>query len=330
MLCIMKKLSAHIVLILLVFCSCTWADEKAPIRSTCIVPSMPGGGFDATCRLIAESSAAAQLLPSRMLVHYLPGGVGVVAFNRYAYTTPDMSNTIIAVSTGSLVLLALGRFGEHANPNDVQWIGAIGQDVGVMVVHPESAIHTLEQLAQSMRQNDPIVFGGSGSLGSQDWLKIALLAKEIQVNPLQIRYVPQESGGEGMSALLGKHIDVFSGDLSNVSSLVESNKVRVLAIFSDETLAAPFDKLPTAKQQGFNLVRSSFRGVYAPGKIEKASIDFWTAFITRLSNTPEFKKRQAQYGFLPLPLTGVAFKQYVMEQYKETQELVKWALSYEQ
>ncbi len=55
------------------------------------------------------------------------------------------------------------------------------------------------------------------SSGSQDWLKIALLAKEIQVHPLQLRYVPQESGGEGVSALLGKHIDVFSGELSNVS-----------------------------------------------------------------------------------------------------------------
>ncbi len=76
-------------------------------------------------------------------------------------------------------------------------------------------------------------------------------------------------------------------------------------------------------------MRASFRGVYAPGKIDEASIEFWISFLERVSNTPEFKKRQAQYGFIPLPLTGEAFKKYVMQQYKETQEIVNWAMSYE-
>ncbi len=55
-----------------------------------------------------------------------------------------------------------------------------------------------------------IIGGGGGSIGSQDWMKIALLMKKAAIDPKTIKYVAFEGGGgEALSAFSAGYIDVF-------------------------------------------------------------------------------------------------------------------------
>ncbi len=50
------------------------------------------------------------------------------------------------------------------------------------------------------------MIGSGGTVGSQDWMQTALIAKAAGINPRALRYVALEGGGEIATALLGGHI----------------------------------------------------------------------------------------------------------------------------
>lgn len=50
------------------------------------------------------------------------------------------------------------------------------------------------------------------------------------ISPADLRFVALEGGGEVLTSLLGQHIQVGVGNISEVSSYLESGDIRVLAV----------------------------------------------------------------------------------------------------
>lgn len=67
-------------------------------------------------------------------------------------------------------------------------------------------------------------------------MKSALLAQKANVDPHKMRYVAFEGGGEPVTALMGNHVQVVSGDLSEMVPYLGGDKIRVLAVFSENRL----------------------------------------------------------------------------------------------
>jgi putative tricarboxylic transport membrane protein len=102
---------------------------------------------------------------------------------------PGENNTIVAYSGGSLLNLAQGKFGRY-NENDVRWLAAIGADYGAIIVSDSSPFKSLKELITAVKA-DPtkVVFGAGGTVGSQDWMKAALVAKAAGIDPKSMRFV---------------------------------------------------------------------------------------------------------------------------------------------
>lgn len=100
-------------------------------------------------------------------------------------------------------------------------------------------------------EKDPnsVVIGAGASIGSQDWMKAALLAQQAKVDPHKMRYVAFEGGGEPVTALMGNHVQAVSGDLSEMVPYLSGDKIRVLAVFSDNRLPGQLANVPTAKSR---------------------------------------------------------------------------------
>lgn len=196
---------------LLLGASLTTGTAQASDDAECIAPAKPGGGYDLTCRLAANGLLETGLIEDPMLVTYMPGGIGAVAYNHVNGVRTDDPNLIVAASTGAAVNLALGKFGQY-DASEVRWVGALGVDYGAIVVKADAPWQNLEELMTAL-QEDPtqVAFGAGGSVGSQDWMKAALTAKSADVDPRSLRYVAFEGGGEALAALLGNHIQVFTG-----------------------------------------------------------------------------------------------------------------------
>ena len=123
-------------------------------KTECIAPAKPGGGFDLTCKLAQGGLQNGKFIDSPMRVTYMPGGIGAVAYNTVIAQRPDEGGTIVAFSGGSLLNLAIGKFGRYG-VNDVKWLGSAGTDYGAIIVRADSPFKSLKDLMAALKTDPP-------------------------------------------------------------------------------------------------------------------------------------------------------------------------------
>lgn len=296
---------------------------EVPSRTECIAPAKPGGGFDLTCKLIQVSLQETGVLEKPMRVTYMPGGVGAVAYNAIVAQRPAEAGTVVAFSGGSLLNLSQGKFGRYG-VDDVRWLASVGTDYGMIAVRADSPWKDLKSLLAAM-EKDPnsVVIGAGASIGSQDWMKTALLAKKANVDPHKMRYVAFEGGGEPVTALMGNHVQAVSGDLSEMVPYLKGDKLRVLAVFANDRLPGELAQIPTAKEQGFDLVWPIIRGFYVGPKVSDAEYQWWVDTFTKLQQTDDFKKQRDLRGLFEFNMSGKELDEYVKKQVTGYREQAK-------
>jgi len=284
----------------------------APRSAECVIPSKPGGAMDLTCKL-AQKALGGQ--PMRLT--YMPGGIGAVAWHTMVSQRASDADTLVAFSGGSLLNLAQGKFG-NASAGDVRWVAALGADYGMIAVRADSQFKTLADLLAALKR-DPkkVLIGVSGTIGSQDWLKMAILAQTVGVDPKALRFVALEGGGEAFTALDANFVQVVPGDASEATLYAGAaggtGKVRVLAVLSEQRLPGALSTVPTAREQGVDVVWPIIRGVWMAPKASDADYQRWVRAFDQVQATPEFASMRAAYGFYPFSLTGAPLTAYIKQ-----------------
>lgn len=305
----------HMMIILLA--GQAWSFELE--KPECIAPAKPEGGHDIMCRLLASSLAESLLID--MSIRFMPGGIGALAYNHAVSVRSKDAGVIVAASKGSALNLALHKYGRYTE-NDVRWLGAVGTDYGLIAVRADAPWQSLGDLIDTVRR-DPgsLVFGGSGSIGSQDWMKMALTLDIAGINPKNIRYISFEGGGEASHALAKGHIQVFPGDFTEVVNSLESGRTRILAVFSEKRLPGKYSSIPTALEQGYDVVWPVWRGYYLPPRISADEYLWWVNTLYRLEASEVFAREREKLHLFPLALIGEDFDRYVKENVRELREI---------
>jgi putative tricarboxylic transport membrane protein len=245
----------------------------------------------------------------------MPGGIGAVAYNAVVAQRPGENNTIVAFSGRSLLNLAQGKFGRY-NENDVKWLAGVGTDYGAVIVMNNSPYKSLKDLMAAVKA-DPtkVVFGAGGTVGSQDWMKAALVAKAAGIDYKAMRFVAFEGGGEASTALQGGHIQVYSGDASEVAEKIAAGApFRVLAVMADKRLPGTLANVPTAKEQGYDLEWPIIRGFYMGPKVGDADYKVWVDTFNKMMASKEWDKLREERGLFPFAMTGAELDAYVKKQ----------------
>ncbi|GAB3445258.1 tripartite tricarboxylate transporter substrate binding protein [Massilia solisilvae] len=299
------KLRNLIPLALLAACAIAHAGEPE-----CVIPSKPGGAMDLTCKLAQKALLAKPGAPKLKLT-YLPGGIGAVAWHTLVSQRRPEPDTLVAFSGGSLLNLAQGKFGK-AGPSDVRWVAAMGADYGMIAVRADSPYRTLGDLLEALRAApQKVLIGVSGTIGSQDWLKMAMVARHAGIDPKQLRFVALEGGGEAFTAMNASFVQVVSGDASEAKLYAGPGKVRVLAVLSEHRLPGALAQVPTAREQGIDVVWPIIRGVWMAPGVPEADYRRWVEAFDRMEASPEFAQLRTEAGLYPFSLTGDALTQYI-------------------
>jgi putative tricarboxylic transport membrane protein len=290
---------------------CTVASLPASAASAgaeCVVPSKPGGAMDLTCKLAQKA-----LPDAKLKLAYLPGGIGAVAWHTLVSQRRAESDTLVAFSGGSLLNLAEGKFGK-ATASDVRWVAALGVDYGMIAVRADSPWHSLGELMNAIKRNpEQVLIGVSGTIGSQDWMKVALLARRAGVEPRRLRFVALEGGGETFTAMSANYVQVISGDASEAVLYAGPGNVRVLAVLADRRLPGVLAAVPTAREQGYDIVWPVIRGVWMGPGVPDADYRRWVDAFARAQATPEFTQLRTSIGLYPFSLTGDALTRWVKQ-----------------
>lgn len=283
----------------------------------CIAPAKPGGGMEATCKLMKHALHAARPGDDALRVSYLPGGIGAVAWSSVISKRRGGPDSLVVFSGGSLLNLAEGKYG-RASVSDVRWVAAVGIDYGMIAVRNDSPYKNLHDLFLAMQRDpDRFTIGGSGTIGSQDWLKMAMIADQAGMDARKLRYVALEGGGEAFTALQANHVQVVSGDASEATQHAGNGEFRVLAVLSDARLTGGLANVPTAREQGFDVTWPIIRGFYMAAGTPDADYRRWVKLFDDAMATDSFARQRAALGLYPFAMTGAALTDYVDKTVKQ-------------
>lgn len=280
----------------------------------CIAPANAGGGWDLTCRSVGRVLGELALSPGLVRTTNLPGAGGGVAYARTVARRSDDPSVIVAASPATVLRLAQRQFGSLTE-DDVRWVGALGAEYGVLAVAADAPWRSLGDLVDTWRR-DPgsLVVAGGSAVAGQDHMKVLLLAHRAGIDPVRIRYVPFDGGGEAMTALLGGFVQVFSGEASEVVGQVAAGRLRVLATLAPERLEGPLASVPTARESGVDVTWVTWRGFYAPPDITEEEYARWVEVLDSVGRSEAWVEARRANRLQPFFLVGEPFADFVRAQ----------------
>ena len=286
-----------------------------PANPECIAPAQPGGGFDITCKLAQATLADSGAVSSPLRISYMPGGIGAVAYNTIVGQRRAEPGTIVAFSAGSLLNIAQGKFGEYSEA-DVRWVAVIGADYGAVVTQQDGKYAELDDVVQAIKA-DPtsVIIGAGGTIGSQDWMKAAMLARAAGVDYKAMRFVAFEGGGDCATALQGGHVDLCMNDVGDSQAAIDGGApLKMLAIFSEQRLPGKLADVPTASELGYDIRWPIARGFYVGPDVSDADYQWWVDAFTTAMQSPGYQSALEQRNLFMMPIVGEETNRFVTEQ----------------
>lgn len=306
----------------LLWAECGGASAAGPSGVECLAPAAPGGGWDFTCRAVAEVLVELGLVSGPVKVRNLPGEGGGLAYRQVVTRRNADSNRLVAASTATTTRLAQDRYGGLA-ADQVRWVASLGADFGVIAVAAHSPVPDLRSLMRRLATEPASVrFGGGSAAGGWDHLKVLQLARSAQVKPLgALVYRAFPGGGAAVQALLEERVDVFSGDLSELVGLPHASRLRILAVLADQRLPERFAHLPTAREQGYDVVGANWRGFYVGGEVPAEAYRRWVRVLDQVYQSPQWRRAMMHAGLVPFWNSGEEFESFVRQQVAALAEL---------
>ncbi|PLY01838.1 MAG: C4-dicarboxylate ABC transporter substrate-binding protein [Desulfuromonas sp.] len=292
-----------------------------PESPECIAPAGPGGGWDFICRTTAKNLFDLKLLDHAMQVTNMSGGGGGVAFAHVTKERNDDNDLIVAASTSTAARLAQGIF-KGATADDVHWLATFGAEYGVLAVKKDSQFKNLKDLMDAVVADPRSVgFAGGSSVGGFDHIKPMLVARKAGLKDVrQLKYVAYAGGGEAMTGLLSGAVQVMSGDFSELRGFYESGDIRILAILAPERLKG-FSDIPTAKEQGYDVIGANWRGLYMPKGASAEAKAFWSDAIKKMTESEAFQKDLEAKAIEPFNNFGADMEKFANESIKDIADL---------
>ena len=259
---------------------------------TLVVPWGAGGGTDATARIIG--SLMEKELGQPVNVVNRTGGSGVVGHSAIATGAPDgYTIGLITVEIGMMHWQGLTDLkGTSYTP-----IGLVNADPAGLQVRADSPYKTVKDLVDAIKAN-PGKLKSSGTGQGGIWhLAIAGMLRDLKVDPAATPWVPSNGAAPGLQDLVAGGVDIVPCSLPEARSLIDSGKVRSLAVM-DPKPAALYPNVPTLKAAtGSDWALAAWRGIAAPKGIPAEARDKLVAVIKKIAASKDYTDFMSSRGF---------------------------------
>ncbi|UWQ14113.1 tripartite tricarboxylate transporter substrate binding protein [Aliiroseovarius sp. M344] len=283
----------------------------AATAAECIAPANPGGGWDFTCRQIGKIMYDIGAVDKPVQVTNMAGAGGGLAFNHVVSERNDDAELIVAASSATSTRLAQNAYA-GMTADQVRFVGAIGADPGVIVVAADSPYQSLTDLVDAIKaEPGTIAFAGGSAVGGFDHLKPLMILQRAGVTDVTaVKYIGVDGGADAITQTVGGFTQAMSGDMSEVVGFLKSGDVRAIAVLTEERVPG-FDDIPTAKEQGIDVVAVNWRGLYVPKGISDDDFNMWADRLQKVADSAEWQEAMVANGLAPFTKVGGDFQSYV-------------------
>ena len=294
--------------------------SASAMAAECIAPANPGGGWDFTCRTIGKIMHDIGAVAEPIQVTNMAGGGGGLAFSHVVNERADDADLIVAASSATATRLAQDAYG-GMTADQVRFLGAIGADPGVIAVAADSPYQTLPELLDAVKA-DPasVAFAGGSAAGGFDHLKVLMALQRVDFTDVRsVKYIGVDGGADAITQTVGGFTQAMTGDISEVVGFLESGDVRILASFTEDRIPG-FD-IPTAKEQGIDVIAVNWRGLYVPKDVTDDQYQVWADALDAVADSPEWAEAMKANGLAPFKVVGADFEGYLAGVMEEIQTL---------
>jgi tripartite-type tricarboxylate transporter receptor subunit TctC len=291
------------------------AEDKWPGKQiTYVVPFAAGGTTDILGRLIAQKLGPA--LGTTVIIDNKPGAGGNIGSDFVAKAAPDGHTILGGTISSHAINTSLYAKMPYDPIKNFQPITLIGMLPNVLVVNANSPYKTVKDvIAAAKAKPDAIAFGSSGN-GTSQHLSGELFKSISGINML---HVPYKGSAPAMQALLGDQVQLVFENAVAAIPLVQSGKLRALAVTSTKRYSGLPD-VPTVAEAGLSAYEIvSWQAVFAPAGLPQPIVQKLSTEIAKIIQQPDFKARLATLGVEPSgagPAELAAFQKA---------EVAKWA-----
>lgn len=277
---------------------------------TLVIPYGTGGGNDITGRYLADQLSKVWGQP--VVVENRPGAGTAIGTAHVAQAAPD-GYTLLFVSVTYTTTPAVQPELPYDPAKDLAPIAMFGAVPLAIASGPKTPVTSIQELVEAAKKG-PLLYATAGT-GSINQFSSELLNTIAGIKTTAVHY---KSGGEALTALIGGHVDFYSGSLLQLEPFINDGQVTGLLVTSPERNPS-VPNVPTPAEAGLAGAEVDlWWGVFAPGGTPTDIVEKLNADINGVLSTEATKKFLAEGGARQTPMSASDFTAFVQN------ELTKW------
>jgi len=230
---------------------------------TFVVPYAAGGGNDNSARITAQWVARA--LKQNVIVENRTGANGAIAAEFVARAPADGYTNFMTASPTMVIVPHMQKINydpfKSFAPISIIDAGSIA-----FAVNPTFPAKTFSELVAYAKPRPNKLDYATGATGSTGHLSMALLLKRATIT---MTHVPYKGSSAAVVAVLGGHVPVYVGTLSDGLEHHKSGKLRIIGVSSSKR-SGELPDVPTIAEQGYPGYTTAFwNALLAPAGTSK-------------------------------------------------------------
>ena len=261
------------------------AQDKIPSLSrdriiTVVSGSGPGSSIDTMIRTYID--IAGRYTDQKFVVDNKTGGSGIVATN-HVLRQPADGYTLFGLTRS----YTINFHTQPDMPNPLtryHYVGLTMDSPVTIFTYRGSPYRDVKALIADGKAKPGEQSWGATFVGSVEWLITNSIWQKLGYKG---KYVAFKDGSSLNTAVMGKHVSIGVGDMSDILGKEELITPLVIAAATRHPAAST---VPTFRDLGYDIVEGNFRGFVARHDIPQQAKDFYAQLHTRIMADPRWQK----------------------------------------
>jgi tripartite-type tricarboxylate transporter receptor subunit TctC len=272
-----------------------------------VVPFSPGGAVDGPTRIVAQKLS--ERFGQQVIVENKPGAGATIGAADVAKAAPD-GYTLLLASQTNAISATMYRKLPFDPVEDFAPIMLIGEEPGVLVVHPSFPAKTVQEFIAYAKANPGKVDYASSGNGSGQHLFAAMFAS---MAGLQMNHIPYKGSGQATADLLAGQVPVSFPGMAGMIGHIKAGKLRPLATSGAKRTAALPD-VPAVAEVLPGYEAYVWMGLFAPKGTPQPIVDRLHRELAAVMALPEVKAYYAGHNLEIVASTPAEFGRFFREE----------------
>ena len=288
-----------------------------PIRL--MVGYSPGGSVDIVAREFAQHLGEA--FKQSVVVENRGGASGTVAAQAVARSSPD-GHTLYFVASPTVTITPAMQDLAFDPLKDFKSVASVVSYTNVMLVNAESPYKDIKALVADAKANPNKLTYGSAGVGASNHLSGELLEDHAGI---EMTHVPYKGNAPAQGDLIANRITILFDLNTTAKSLVESGRVKALAVTSGERNPM-FPDVQTMIEAGYpDFVFEGWLGILAPADTPDEVVAALSDATDKILANEAFRQRMQSSGYTIVESTPKQLHDRIAKEGEQFRDLVKRA-----